>query len=206
MTSSAVLLSLIRKPNDKSNIIADFETAGDATVVPSRGRPTRGAQDAQKMRYKTFRGARFRIVHPSTWKAYAAVNKESLTAVPEDGLVEIQPGRPAALARGLLVGFFQSERPNVSAKTNELINSLRASNGELNQISGKRTSVQIARKSGQSVYLDGPSPLPNERELVWLVTADQPEGLFYVLMISTESEYDYFKPQFERIVDSIRLN
>jgi len=25
-------------------------------------------------------------------------------------------------------------------------------------------------------------------------------------MISTESEYDYFKPQFERIVDSIRLN
>ena len=184
----------------------EAETAGDAAVMPSRGRPTRSAQDAQKMRYKTFRGANFRIVHPSTWKAYAADNKESLTAVPEDGLVEVQPGRPAALARGLLVGFFQSERQNVSAKTNELINSLRASNGELNQISGKRTSLQVARKSGQSVYLDGPSPLPNERELVWLVTADQPAGLFYVVMISTESEYDYFRPQFERIVDSIRLN
>ena len=141
------------------------ETAGDAAAVPSRGRPTRSAQDAQKMRYKTFRGANFRIVHPSTWKAYAAANKESLTAVPEDGLVEIQPGRPAALARGLLVGFFQSERPNVSAKTNELINSLRASNSELNQISGKRTSVQVAARAARVFTLTARRRYPTNASL-----------------------------------------
>ncbi len=192
----------IKRPKAKE---AEPSAVG-TSATPSRGRPSRGAADASRIRYKTFRGADFRIIHPNTWKAYAAPNKESLTAVPADGLVEIQEGRPPALARGLLAGFFQSERSTVRAKTNELINDLRASNGELNAISGQRTSVRIDRKSGESVHFDGPSPLPNERELVWLITVDQPDGLFYALMVSAESDGAFFKPQFERIVDSIRLN
>ena len=49
------------------------------------------------------------------------------------------------------------------------------------------------------------SPYRGEQELDALVTIARPKGLFYVIFIAPESEFDHIQGTFEEVLRSIRF-
>jgi hypothetical protein len=59
--------------------------------------------------------------------------------------------------------------------------------------------------TGESVFLQGQSPVQGQKEYVWMVAAQRPQGLFHVLMIAPESEYNNLSSAYEDVVRSIEF-
>ena len=59
--------------------------------------------------------------------------------------------------------------------------------------------------NGESVFLEGNSPVQGEKEYVWLVAALKPKGLFRMLMISPASDYSSLSGIYEDVVRSVEL-
>ncbi|MDA1316024.1 MAG: hypothetical protein O2968_22100 [Acidobacteria bacterium] len=67
----------------------------------------------------------------------------------------------------------------------------------------QRTNTNLRGQLAQSLLLEGQSPLGNQREIVWLVASERPQGLFYVLFVSPEDEYDAQRATFQSILSSV---
>jgi hypothetical protein len=154
--------------------------------------------------FEPFKGRDYELVYPESWRVFAAKDGSSVTIAPENGLVQ-QQGGGTGIARGILAGYFSPRNNSLSNATDELIADLRASNPQLQPLRGQRRSLALGGQAGESVLLDGPSALPNQREMVWLVASQRPGGLFYVLMISPQNEYDAARGQYEKVVGSVKF-
>jgi len=85
-----------------------------------------------------------------------------------------------------------------------LIRQLAASNPDL-----RAERSEPAGVSGQRALmttLHNCSPFPNETEVDWLVTVPRPEGLFYLIFIATQSEFERVRGVFDQMLQSVRLN
>ena len=85
----------------------------------------------------------------------------------------------------------------------EIIEDLRASNAALEPLRGQRRTVQIADQQGESVLLEGTSPIEQQRELIWLVTTKRDKEFFYAIFVSPENEFNQLKPGYEEVLKSI---
>ena len=140
--------------------------------------------------------------YPQGWQEHPAEDGIAVTVVPENGV--IKAGGKTAIARGILSGR-TDDTSGQSQATTAFIESLEQSNPGLSAVRGQRQSMRIGGRPGESVFMEGQSPLRGQREYIWLVTSQQSEGLFYMLMISPASEYNELAPQFEEAVRSIQL-
>jgi Zn-dependent protease with chaperone function len=163
-----------------------------------------GASSAGTRGLEPFRGLDYELAYPESWRVFAAKDGSSVTIAPSDGVVE-QPGGGTAIARGILAGYFSTRASSVSKATDELIADLQAANPQLQPLRGQRRSTSLGGQAAEGVLLDGPSALPNQQEMVWLVASQRPQGLFYVLMISPQSEYDALRGRYEQVVGSVRF-
>jgi hypothetical protein len=154
--------------------------------------------------FDPFRGRDYELAYPRSWRVYAARDGSSVTIAPANGVVQ-QQGGGTAIARGILAGYFDSRANSLSRATDELIADLQASNPELQPLRGQRRSVSVGGQPAEGVLLDGPSALSNQHEMVWLIASQRPQGLFYVLMIAPQSEYDALRGQYEQVVSSVRF-
>ena len=78
------------------------------------------------------------------------------------------------------------------------------------KISGEPRNVDVNGIQGRSLELSGNSPLQlngkplPERDL--LIALPRPQGgLFYVVLISTERDYDKLHPTYQKMLDSLQL-
>ncbi len=184
-------------------------TAGSApstSPAPSKGPVTASGPGAAQVPggFASFRGSDYALAYPQSWRSYPAQDGSSVTITPANGVVRQQNGG-TSIARGILVGYFNSGGASLSSATNALIADLRSSNPQMQPLRGQRKPMAVGGQSGEGVLLDGPSAVANGRELVWLVCTVRPAGLFYVLMISPEGEYNALRPQYEQVVGSVRF-
>jgi hypothetical protein len=171
---------------------------------PSRQRGEASGDPASAPQgFEAFRGRDYELSYPESWRVAAADDGASVTITPADGVVN--QGGGASIARGVLAGYFASRAGSLNQATDELIADLQASNPQLQPLRGQRRAQTVGGQGGEGVVLDGPSALPNNRELVWMVTSQRPEGLFYLLMISPQSEYEGLRNQYAQVVDSVRF-
>ncbi len=154
--------------------------------------------------FEPFRGSDYELSYPESWRVAAHQDGSSVTIAPSNGLIQQQSGG-TGIARGILAGYFNASSGSLGEATDALIRDLQASNPQLQPLRGQRRAQAVGGQSGEGVVLDGPSALPNERELVWLVTSQRPEGLFYLVMISPQSEYDALRSRYTQVVDSVRF-
>jgi hypothetical protein len=174
---------------------------------PSRQRGEAGSAEPATQApqgFEPFRGRDYELAYPESWRVAAAQDGSSVSITPPNGLVQ-QQGGGTGIARGILAGYFGAPSDNLNKATDELIADLQASNPQLQPLRGQRRSQTLGGQAGEEVVLDGPSALPNERELVRLVTSKRPEGLFYLVMISPQSEYDELRGRYTQVVGSVRF-
>lgn len=168
------------------------ESGGSAAAAGSGGVPIKGK----------YSGAGYAFDPPSGWKLHRGEDGVTATVVPENGV--IQASGNTAIARGILAGRID-DADGQQQGTSDLIANLEQTNPGLNAVRGQRQAMRIGGRAGESVFLEGQSPLRGQREYVWMVTSHGPDGLFYMLMISPASEYDALAPVFEDAVRSVRF-
>jgi hypothetical protein len=64
--------------------------------------------------------------------------------------------------------------------------------------------VTVAGNPGIVVGLVGPSPYGGTEQNL-LLTVAHPQGLFYMIFIAPENQYNNLQPAFERMANSIRF-
>jgi hypothetical protein len=66
-------------------------------------------------------------------------------------------------------------------------------------------SIQVGDGPALLTTLYSSSPFRGEREVDALVTVSRPDGLFYMVLIAPQSEFDQIQRTFEEIVRSVRF-
>ena len=52
----------------------------------------------------------------------------------------------------------------------------------------------------------GQSPLEQQNEVVWLVTTERPNGLFYIAFVAPEQEYNQLQTQYQNMLRPISFH
>ncbi len=154
--------------------------------------------------FREYRGNGFRLSYPGNWQAYGAENGAGVTIAPQQGLVRDRSGA-VQIAMGAIAGYFEPDSDNLTTATNQLIQDLRARNPDLRPLRGQRQGVSVDGSNGEVVLLMGSSPLGNQREVSSLLTASRPQGLFYLILVSPEQDYNSVRPIFDAVQRSVRF-
>ena len=175
--------------------------APDSTQTDGAGKSS--GEDSGLRRYS---GSGYRFSYPRGWKLYQADDGVAVTLAPDNGLVELENGA-RAISRGLMAGFFAGGTGDLPQATDEIIEDLRASNAALESLRGQRRTVQIADQQGESVLLEGTSPIEQQRELIWLVddqdgTKNSSTRFSFLLKASSTS----LEPGYEKVLKSIAFS
>jgi hypothetical protein len=146
----------------------------------------------------------FRLAVPGDWQVFGDGNSAVLTIAPRQGLVRNASGR-VSIGYGLVLSYFypQGGRLNLEASTRELIGELASINPNLRPGGGQRL-VSIAGRPALLTVLSGVSPYGGA-ETDYVLTALQPQGLFYMVFIGPQNQFDRLAGTFDRILGSLRF-
>ena len=170
---------------------------GTAAKIPAAARKPAAPAEAGNAQAKEFRGQGFRLTHPAHWQAYGSESGMSATIAPPEGLVKTSAGVNVNI--GLMAGYFSLDTKDLTKATDELVQDLQAKNPGLRVLRGQRQSISVDGSRGESLVLVGQS------EMDTLVAVSRPEGLFYIIYIAPEKDYNTLQPVFRQIQSSVRF-
>ncbi|MCH8037096.1 MAG: hypothetical protein IIC53_08220 [Proteobacteria bacterium] len=149
-------------------------------------------------------GPGYEFLVPDHWQAYVGTDAATSTVVPADGASRSRRGR-TSIRRGILAGYFAASGTLTEA-TQSFIENLQLSNSRLIPDPAQQKNFHTDHIRAESNFLVGPSTaVRGERENLWVVTAQRPQGLFYLVMISPVDEYGALYPGFQRALSSLRF-
>ena len=164
-----------------------------------------GKPEPPSAHLNTFQNDVVELRYPDNWKSNTSGS--TFTLVPPGGVVRDSKGQ-AALAYGVIFNSFQpradsGNRVTIEEATDELLANLRQSNPNLREI-GNRRRMQVDNLDAVSAYFTNASPLGgNEKD--WLVTIAHPEGLFFLICVTPENEFDSYDAAFQNVINSVRF-
>jgi beta-barrel assembly-enhancing protease len=94
-------------------------------------------------------------------------------------------------------------RGNIQQHTQDLIGQLAQSNPGL-QTGGRQQRASVGGTTGLVTTLYNESPMGG-REINMLVTAQRPEGLFYMIFIGPERDFAQLQPIYEQMLRTVRF-
>jgi hypothetical protein len=153
---------------------------------------------------REYRSSAFSLTHPANWEAFGDNQGAMVTIAPRSGLVQ-QSGGGVGIAYGVMISFAtpHSGGRNLSEDTSDLISQLAQSNPGL-QTGGRAQRTTLGGTSALVTTLYNQSPLGG-REINMLVTAERPQGLFYMIFIGPEREFRQLQPVYEQMLRSVRF-
>lgn len=148
----------------------------------------------------------FVLYHPDNWEPYGDPNSDSVTVAPQAAVLTNQNGG-TDIAYGMIASYYypEDERVNLQRDTQALVQGAMQANPGLRQ-NGEPRQVRVAGRNGYLIPLVSNSPFAGERERVAILTVERPEGLFYMVFIAPESEWQAVQGTFDQVVRSIRFN
>lgn len=152
----------------------------------------------------TATGPGYEFLVPDHWQAYVGSDAATTTVVPADGANRSRRGQ-TSIRRGILAGYFAASGTLTEA-TQSFIENLQLSNSRLIPDPAQQKNFHADHIRAESNFLVGPSTtVRGERENLWVVTAQRPQGVFYLVMISPVDEYGTLYPGFQRALSSLRF-
>ncbi len=146
-------------------------------------------------------GQGFTIYHPDNWQAAGDAN---MTII----------GPPAAQAQnGVAYGAIIGNQPGGGGSLDDATQKLAQGMAQDNpgmKISGEMKSIDVSGTPGRTLELSGKSPLTQNGQPLperdWLVTLPRPQGgLFYVVFVSPERDFNQLHPTYQKMLDSLQL-
>jgi Zn-dependent protease with chaperone function len=146
-------------------------------------------------------GQGFTIYYPDNWKA----GGDSNTTIIGPPSAATQSG----IAYGVIVGNQASGGGSLDDATQKLAQGMAQENPGM-KISGEMKNIDVNGTQGRTLELSGKSPLMLNGEPLperdWLVTLPRPQGgLFYVVFVSPERDFNQLHPTYQKMLDSLQL-
>jgi len=180
-------------PAPRSAMVADSDPYGTADAGEK--------PDAPVDKLQAFENDSFKIQFPGNWKATPQGN--SVTLYPAGGVARNPRGSPT-LAYGSIVSRFEPRTgATLESATDQLIASMRQSNSAL-EVQRKAEPMRLGGQRALSSYLHNDSPIKG-KETIWLVTTLRPDGLYYVVSVAPQGEFDHYMKSFESAVNSLKF-
>ncbi len=153
--------------------------------------------------YNTYNGGNlFQLSIPSNWERFESQN--SVTFAPRGAYGNYQG--QSVFTHGAIVGVVNAGTSNLDAASNQYVSSLLQSNSYL-QAQSRFRNTNIAGRRGLSIMLTGRSPVTGQNEVVTVYTAMmQNGGLFYMIGVAPNGDYQQYGQVFSTILRSVRLN
>lgn len=166
---------------------ANFRKAGD----PQSARPQGNG--------KQFRSQGLAFVYPDNWQVFPNQQSGEVTVASPEGMVD-KNGQPD-IAYGAIYGLQKVQSRDLRANTQQYIQSVAKGNGLQMGNEGTR-ELKVGGYPALLNVLYGQSAFQGQKEVVVLVTADHPQGLFSLVMICPQAEYQAAQGAFERLITS----
>jgi hypothetical protein len=175
-------------------------SVGTSGSVDSR---PNGRVQAPSARYTQYNeGDRFTVSVPSNWREIG--NNDSVMFAP-NGAYGRANGH-SVFTHGVEIGMARRDARNLQQATNLLIDNLSENNPNLTHGSGYQRITVNGRRALRTT-LENVSEATGSRETIQLTTAQLPAGdLMYVIGVAPQDEFADYRPVFDRVVQSIRLN
>jgi hypothetical protein len=180
---------------------------GDRTGYPNdrSGYPNtpRGRVEYPSTRYRSYNQGVFSVSVPDNWRQLS--DQGSVWFAPQGGYGSSANGQ-AVFTHGVSFGVAQTRSQNLQQATNEFINGLQQSSGDLRARSGYQRA-NIDGHSGLLLTLSNVNEATGRSEIVNVVTTQLSNGeLFYMIAVSPETEYGTYQNVFLNILRTVQLN
>ena len=154
--------------------------------------------------YNKLSTQQFSIEYPSTWRVRGDAGSALLAVVPADGIVIGNNGEPAIGYGSVLSYFFTNPgRSSLSDATDDLIQHLCTEDPGIHR-SGDQKRGEVDKQPALITRLTSSSPFGGD-EIDMLVTVARPEGLFHLIFIAPESDWNKAHLTFEHMFQSIHF-
>lgn len=155
--------------------------------------------------WRQLRGQAYNVSYPGNWTAFGDSSSAAVTIAPREGLVQGAGGRTSVGYGAILSYFFpDGARSSLAAETDDLIHHLRAANAGMRQASPSQRHIKVSDNDALVSMLASDSPYGGA-ETDALVTVSRPEGLFYMVFIAPQKNFEQLRPTFEQMLGSIRF-
>jgi Zn-dependent protease with chaperone function len=156
-------------------------------------------------RMREYRNSAFSIAHPDNWETFGDNQSAVVTIAPRSGLVQDGRGN-VAIGYGAMLSFANphGDGRNLRQDTQDLIAQLSQSNPGL-QTGGRQQNIRVGGSQGLVTTLYNQSPMGG-REVNMLVTTQRPQGLFYLVFIGPERDFQQLQPIYEQMLRTVRFN
>jgi len=170
-----------------------------------QGEQRGGGLPAPSGAFRNFQGQDASFAHPDNWEVIQGQNSREVTIAPRNALVKDTSGGVQA-SQGVIANFRPSDRQgqDLRQETTQLLEELRQSNPTLQVDNKSARKVSVSNNAAYLVTLHSQSGLGG-REVDTLLTVQRSGGLFYMVFITPENQFDATKPVFEQILRSIRF-
>jgi Zn-dependent protease with chaperone function len=155
-------------------------------------------------RYRTFNGGNmFQLSYPDNWRELSE-NQGSVWFAPEGGFGQVQ-GQPV-FTHGINVGVAQSQGGNLRQATDAFINSLAQGNRNIRQQSQYQRG-NISGRNALAINLSNVNEATGRNEIISVYTTLlRNGGLFYMIAVAPQNEYNSYQGAFRNVLGSVRLN
>ena len=192
-------LALVPKPVNKPQSLAS--ASGSDAPAPATTPAPASAPAAPASGWQEYRGTGFAVSYPPGWQADGS--GADVTMAPRDGVVTKSGG--TQIGFGALASLFtpQAGRNSLQSATDDLIRQIRSENPSAN-VAVASQSVRVGGANGLLTMLRGESPFGGV-ETDAVVTVVRPGGLFYLVWITPEKDYNRVEPSFRQMLNSLKF-
>lgn len=154
--------------------------------------------------YREFTASFAAFAYPDNWEVIGGDQRAEVTIAPRQAIVRDSRGQ-AQVTQGVIASVYRPQRgANLRDATQELIRHLQSSNPSMQVSRGGSRSIRVDGRPALMTTLTSESALGG-REIDTLVTAGHPSGLYYMVFIAPENQFDAHKSAFEQMLQSVRL-
>jgi len=176
----------------------DYPT-GDRTGYPNT---PAGRVEYPSSRYRSFNQGTFTVSVPDNWRQLS--EQGSVWFAPQ-GAYGSANGQ-SVFTHGVSFGMVQTRSRNLQQATNEFVNGLQQSSGNLRARGGYQ-STSVNNRNGLLITLGNVNEATGRPEVINVVTTQLRNGeLFYMIAVSPDSDYGSYQNVFLNILRSVRLN
>ncbi len=151
-----------------------------------------------------YRGSDVSMSYPSNWKVFASRDSASVTIAPVSG---IQESEEAVVGYGAVLNYYKPKQSGASLQqaTSELVSVLRSTDPAMQAGREAPGAITVGGKNAMLMTLNTDSIFQGQKEVDQLLTVQHPNGILFIVFVAPQSESQYAKPAFDRMMKSLRF-
>jgi predicted Zn-dependent protease len=161
---------------------------------------------------KQYQGRLFSFGYPDNWQMFGDPQSAIVTIAPSDGVVQDRNGK-VSIGYGAVVSYYFLQSDEIELRrdtdklqidTDDLVRQLQQSDRTMR--AGEQRGIKVNGYPALVTTLSANSPFQGETEIDQLVTVLRPQGLWYMVFISPQSESRDIQPVFDQMLRSVRFS